>query len=51
MTNEQLVLNGPAQQVAVAGSLVPAPSSYTVAFNGASTTPIIPGFSPAQPAR
>jgi autotransporter-associated beta strand protein len=43
VTNERLVLNRPGQQVAVAGSVFPAPAGFQLTFDGQTTAPIVPG--------
>ncbi|MDB5307092.1 MAG: hypothetical protein JWO38_1294 [Gemmataceae bacterium] len=48
ISNEQLILNSPAQQIAVAGDQTPAPNTFTLTFNGQTTAPIPTGASAAQ---
>jgi autotransporter-associated beta strand protein len=45
---EQLQLNSPGQQIAVAGDLTPAPTNYSLTFNGQTTFPLLTSASAAD---
>ena len=54
ITDEQLVLNSPAQQIAVAGAVTPAPSRFFLSFTNnkigpaATTAQLVPGLTGAE---